>query len=294
MIQDISLKKAFAHLHDSLRDIETEQLKKAKDNDAEYDIDMPADYVEFVKEIKDQVDGIVDKVGDNEYVLRDMTVEQLQDVNKMLSVLTHIVTSANKALADANGKAISTMAQSTMLYADSLGEKSKKVGAITNFLNFDNALPVYFFKMMGEGGQQIFRNLQNGWDKMAFNIKRVVDYSEKSYSANEVKEWSKEVHTFEFSDGSKVQMTTAQIMSLYCLQKRDQARQHLVAGGMRVADFKVGTNKITNEDGVSCSPNGFANEVCVIASILNLNGLAVEKNEIVACDNAYFIHGYKL
>ena len=247
--KDISLKKAFAHLHDSLDEIYKRQ------GEENYTIDMPVDYVEFVKGIKDQVDGIVDKVGDNEYILRDMTLEQLQDVNKMLSVLTHIVTSANKALADANGKAISTMAQSTMLYADSLGEKSKKVGAISNFFNFDNALPVYFFKMMGDGGQQIFRNMQNGWDKMAFYVKQIIDYSESAYDAKEVKEWSKDVRDFTFEDGSTVKMTTAQIMSLYCLQKREQARMHLLQGGMRVADFKVGTDTITNEDGALMLPH---------------------------------------
>jgi len=247
--KDISLQKAFDHLYKSMSEIEKRQ------GEEDYSIDMPVDYVEFLEGIKDKIDAIVAKVGDNEFVLRDMTLEELQDMNKMISVLSHIVTSANKALADANGKAISFLAQSTMNYTSYLGEKSSKVGAISDFFNFDNGLPVYVFKMMGEGGQQIFRNMQNGWDKMAFNIKRVVDYSEKSYSAKEVKEWSKEVHTFEFSDGSKVQMTTAQIMSLYCLQKRDQARQHLVAGGMRVADFKVGTNKITNEDGALLLPH---------------------------------------
>lgn len=247
--KDISLKKAFAHLHDSLDEIYKRQ------GEENYTIDMPVDYVEFVKGIKNQVDGIVEKVGDNEYVLRDMTLEQLQDMNKMLSVLTHIVTSANKALADANGKAISSMAQSTMVYADDLGEKSKKVGAISDFFNFDNGLPVYVFKMFGEGGRHIFRNLQDGWDKMAFHVKQIIDYSKESYDAKEVKEWSKDVHEFTFSDGSNVKMTTAQIMSLYCLQKREQARLHLLRGGMRVADFKIGTNTISNEDGALMLPH---------------------------------------
>ena len=247
--KDISLKSAFEHLYKSIYDIDKRQ------GEDDYSIDMPVDYVEFLESMKDQVNGIVERVGDNEHVLRDMTLEQLQDVNKMLSVLTHIVTSANKALADANGKAISTMAQSTMLYANDLGPKSKKVGAASDFFNFDNGLPVYVFKMMGEGGQRIFRNMQDGWDKMAFHVKQIVDYSKDCYTAKEVKEWSKEIHEFTFADGSTVQMTTAQIMSLYCLQKREQARLHLLKGGMRVADFKVGTDTITNEDGVLLLPH---------------------------------------
>ncbi|MBR2408914.1 MAG: hypothetical protein IKB07_08160 [Lachnospiraceae bacterium] len=247
--KDISLKKAFAHLYKKMKDIDDGQGPE------DYSLDMPIDYVNFLGEIKEQIDGIVEKVGDNQFVLRDMTLEQLQDVNKMLSILSHIVRSANKALADANGKAISNMAQSTMLYADSLGEKNKKVGGISNFFNFDNKLPVYAFKMMGEGGQQIFRNMQNGWDKMAFHVKQIIDYSEACYEAKEVNKWSKEVHEFKFADGSKAKMTTAHIMSLYCLQKREQARNHLIRGGIRVENFKNGANTITNEKGALLLPH---------------------------------------
>jgi hypothetical protein len=120
--------------------------------------------------------------------------------------------------------------------------------------------------MMGEGGRQIFRNLQNGWDKMAFHVKQIADYTKRCYDAKDVREWSKEIHEFTFADGSTVQMTTAQIMSLYCLQKREQARLHLLKGGMRVADFKIGTDKITNEDGALLLPHEIDEVVSVLTA----------------------------
>lgn len=43
-------------------------------------------------------------------------------------------------------------------------------------------------------------------------------------------------------------MTTAQIMSLYCLNKRAQARGHLLGGGMRIADIKTKGKTITQAD----------------------------------------------
>ena len=56
----------------------------------------------------------------------------------------------------------------------------------------------------------------------------------------------------------KIKMTVPQIMSLYCLQKREQAKGHLMGGGMRIADFKTGklNNKtVSQTEGVVLSEN---------------------------------------
>ena len=74
---------------------------------------------------------------------------------------------------------------------------------------------------------------------MAFLTKEVIDFSAETYKSEEVKAWAKETHTFEFG-GDKVTLTTAQLMSLYELNKRTQAKQHIDSGGFRVANFKNG------------------------------------------------------
>ena len=78
----------------------------------------------------------------------------------------------------------------------------------------------------------------SGWDKLAINAKAVIDFADKTYTAKEVKAWSEKLHTFEL-DGRTAQMSTAQIMSLYCLVKRKQAQGHLFGGGMRIGNITV-------------------------------------------------------
>ena len=62
-------------------------------------------------------------------------------------------------------------------------------------------------------------------------------------------------------------MTVSQMMSLYCLQKREQAKGHLLGGGIRVADFKDSKGKIVSQsEGVVLTQNDIDN---IIGSLTN-------------------------
>ena len=102
----------------------------------------------------------------------------------------------------------------------------------------ENTTPYYAFQRFGEGGKAIFEALSDGWDKMAFNTKAVMGFTEQTYTPKEVKAWAKETHTFKLESGESVRMTTAQMMAFYCLSKREQAAGHLLGGGMRVEDIQ--------------------------------------------------------
>lgn len=260
--KDISLSKAFEDLADMVGSVNDAQI-----NDKELDgmyghLDLPTDFVDFVRKTSADINNLLRTVGDNEYILNQMSLDQLRDVNNILTVLTHTVTQTNKALAASHGKSIASLAQDTMLYANDQGKHSKMVGGLTDFFNFSNALPYYAFKRFGDGGRRIFEAFQDGWDKFAFNVKQIMDYSDKTYTSKEVKEWAEQVHEFVVMNGKEkvhVKMTTAQIMSLYCLQKREQAKGHLIGGGIRVADFKEGKGKVTQPDGVTLQEKDIRN-----------------------------------
>ena len=259
--KDISLSKAFEDLASMVANINDAQVSDKDITEMYGYVDLPADFVDFVRTASADINNLLRTVGDNEYILNEMSLEQLKDIDKIISTLSVSVTQMNKALAASHGKSIANLAQGTMQYTESVG-KHKKHNRVTewadNFLNFDNALPYYAFKMFGEGGQRIFEAFQDGWDKFSFNVKRIMDYANKTYSAKEVKEWSKEIHEFDVVNGKDrvhVKMTTAQIMSLYCLQKREQAKGHLIGGGIRVADFNDGKGNVSQPDGVTLQEN---------------------------------------
>ena len=116
-----------------------------------------------------------------------------------------------------------------------------------SFLDWTNATPYYAFKRFGEGGKAVFEGLMDGWDRLAFNSRQLIDYANGCYTTEQVRAWSQELHEIKL-DGVRVQMTTAQIMSLYCLNKRAQARGHLLGGGIRIADIKTKGKTITQAD----------------------------------------------
>ena len=220
---------------------------------------------EDIEKMVDNVDSIMRSVGDNEFVLNRMSLEDLQTLDKMVKTIRHAVNALNKFHTVNHAKGIASLSQESVEYLDSLGKAKVfdgKKGAVKKLLNWGNALPYYAFKRYGSGGMKVYEALQDGWDKFAFNTKQILDYANGTYSSKEVKEWSKEVKTFKVLIPASeedivrddytpkyqvIQLTVPQIMSMYCLNKREQARGHLFKGGIRVADFKTNKGKIVSQ-----------------------------------------------
>lgn len=226
-------------------------LISARDVDQAFDtfFDLPVGFVDELQELCNEVNKLVEQIGDDRYILNEMSLEQLESLDKIVTVLKKTITQANKCMAIKHGAEIATLSKSSIKYLDAMGQ-TKVAGKIADFLQFDNALPYYTFRRFGEAGKKVFEALQDGWDRFAFNVKTVLDFSENAYTADEVKKWSHDVHSIKLEDGT-IQMTTAQIMSLYCLSKREQAQQHLFGGGIRIADIENGMQKIMQAKGVT-------------------------------------------
>lgn len=208
-------------------------------------LDIPDGFLEEMqKHINTASDIISQNPGEN--VVNRMNGEQLQQLDRMLTILTRSIQNANKLKANAHFETARQAAQATVLELERLGQAKgrTKVGdKVANFFNWENTTPYYAFQRFGEGGKAIFEALSSGWDKMAFNTKAVMGFTEQTYKPEEVKAWSKETHTFKLESGESVKMTTAQMMAFYCLSKREQAIGHLLGGGMRVEDIQNSRRK---------------------------------------------------
>ena len=254
---DISLSKALSKVKDMM-------LKASNAHDELVEL-YGHGLDEDIENMVDSVDNIMRSVGDNEFIINRMTLTDLQTLDKMVKTIKHAVNKLNKFHTVHHTRGIANLSQESMLYLDSLG-KGKiydgKRGAIKKLLDWGNALPYYVFKRFGSGGMKVYEALQDGWDKFAFNVKKIIDFANETYTSKEVKEWSKNIKTFrilapatEYELASEnyvpqyqeVQLTVPQIMSMYCLNKREQARGHLFQGGIRVADFKDSKGKIVSQ-----------------------------------------------
>ena len=203
-------------------------------------LDIPDGFLdEMQKHINTASNIISQNPGEN--VVNRMNGEQLQQLDRMLTILTRSIQNANKLKANAHFETARQAAQATVLELDRLGQAKGRTKAgekVAGFFSWDNTTPYYAFQRFGEGGKAIFEALSAGWDQMAFNTKTVMRFTEQTYKPEEVKAWSKETHTLKLESGKTAKMTTAQMMAFYCLSKREQAVGHLLGGGMRVEDIQ--------------------------------------------------------
>ena len=256
---DVSFAKAFAGIN--------EMLIKANNAEEELVELYGHDLADGIKMLMGAADRLV---GDNNYVINKMSLEELQQLDRLVKYIKKVVTDLNKFHVVNHAKGIASLSQEEILYADNLGKakvfdpKTLKAKA-RKLLSWDNVIPYYAFKRFGAAGQKIFEAFQDGWDKLAFHSKEIIDFSENVYTSEEIKAWEEEIKSFdvlvpatkaELEDPNykpqyqAVQMSIPQIMSLYCLQKRQHAIGHILGGGIRVANIKQKNGKIiSQEDG---------------------------------------------
>lgn len=209
-------------------------------NDLGLYLDIPDGFLDEMQKHINTASAIISQ-NPGENVVNRMNGEQLQQLDRMLTILTRSIQNANKLKANAHFETARQAAQATVQELERLGQAKgrTKVGdKVANFFNWENTTPYYAFQRFGEGGKAIFEALSAGWDQMAFNTKTVMRFTEQTYKPEEVKAWSKETHTLKLESGETAKMTTAQMMAFYCLSKREQAIGHLLGGGMRVEDIQ--------------------------------------------------------
>lgn len=178
------------------------------------------------------------------YTINDMTVEQLKELSDIVKTMKKTITDMNRMYQNKTFQhAYDAGAADVETLKGYVKTKAFTSNLATNRLDqtvmWEQSRPAHVFKRFGKGGESIYHEFADGQGTMAFLTKEVIDFSAETYKSEEVKAWAKETHTFEFG-GDKVTLTTAQLMSLYELNKRTQAKQHIDSGGFRVANFKNG------------------------------------------------------
>ena len=204
-------------------------------------LDLPAGFQMLLNAYVSKVEKAIEEHPLRNGVLQTMTVEELEETNTVLSVISTAVTEMNKLMANRQFATVVDAAEDTIWALNEHEQHQRKTGE--NFLVWDNCLPWYAFQRFGEGGKSIFQGLMNGWDKLSFNTKKVLDFRNGLIDDKTARKWDTETHTvtLESSKGgqNEVTLTTAQLMSLYCLSRRKHAMGHLMGGGIRIASIDI-------------------------------------------------------
>ena len=178
---------------------------------------------------------LIVRVGDTP--LRDMTLDQLQDVYDVYKIVLATIRNANKSFKDNKNREISTRANQVMAEIDSLGiKRGKRIAGFDWIEKFgwDNLKPVYAMEHIGSRGLiDAYNNVRAGEDTWARDIVEAREYyldMSKKYGYDS---WNFEKKSkFTSTTGKDFELTLDQIMSLYAYSKRDQAEDHMKYGGI--------------------------------------------------------------
>lgn len=225
------------------------------------------DYIDGTGEVQADLGGYVDISQENLQFLRDtiqmidtalkdnqdftinrMSGAQLKQLSNFLSNLNTAIRNMNNFMANARFESVREAASKDIESLKELGKADEKDStAARRLLIWENGTPYYVFRRFGEGGKSIFDGFTKGWEKLAFNAQEVINFTEKLYTDKEVNEWKNDIKEITLSDGSKIRMTTAQIMELSVLLNREQARKHIEAGGIRIGDIDRGKGRTIHD-----------------------------------------------
>ena len=192
--------------------------------------------------------------------------------NTLKAVETSIYT-ANKMFGASKFETIREVAEG--LKADNEGKRDRgdyrgPIGAMDKLINAGMLTPESYFHRLGKTGEELFRMLRRAQDKHITIMQEAQEYTAGVIGKTDVRKLEKEVHHFEL-DGKSVDMTTAQIMSLYELTKRRQAQDHIMVGGIRVDAINKGIKRTSMSDAVRVTPE----QVSEIVSTLTEGQIAI-------------------
>lgn len=176
----------------------------------------------------DQMSAMKDKP------LGAMNSEELQTIWQTLRAIEASIMAANKIFSAGRWKTVHEAAES--LLRDNSWKKNKTeliggLGKIQKLASLDMMTPETFLHLLGDSGDAIFRMMRDAQDEHIRLMKEVVDFTHSVLGKLPVRQWESQTHEVVLG-GEKVKLSTAQIMELHVLLRRERAQSHIFDGGI--------------------------------------------------------------
>lgn len=178
--------------------------------------------------------------------LEEMTGEQLKELAHTVAAVKSMIRGANRLISDGIEARASDVAGgigTDLSQMKDAQEYTGVAGMAKRLMNWDMLDAPSFFEELGKTAyEKLYKPLRKAFDKKIAHTKEAIDYMKPVLKGVDTETWSgdkAEKHIFHVSKGT-LKLTTAQIMSLYELSKREQARGHILGGGIRPSDTVKG------------------------------------------------------
>lgn len=205
----------------------------------------------------DLLDNLAEVISMKNVRLADMSVNQLATVWQTVRAIEQSISTANKLLGKSRFAGVLELAENIRQSSATKRTKGnyggKGLGAVTGWgdrlLNLNMMNPLTFLHLFGDGGDALYRELQAARDDRTRILAETVERAQEAIGKADIEKLRRKTHTFQV-EGGELKLTTAQLMSLYELNKRKQAQDHIYKGGIRATaqDSGVSRSKTTKEN----------------------------------------------
>ena len=202
-------------------------------------IDKGADMIEYMfdSDFLDEVEELCNSVRDIKNV-NDMNVDEITDLDHILTKLNHLIVRGNKMIVNSHFENLEEAKKTTAEELLPRDDVKKVAGSWRQRLNAGMADTFAFGEYAGNGARQIVDMLSMSNEKRIRQIREAKEFADKTLEGTGFRKWKKEEHTFTTEEGKDITMTVPQMMELYLLNNREQARLHIYGNGIRVEGKK--------------------------------------------------------
>ena len=192
--------------------------------------------------MQDMLQNLSDKVDGRR--LADLTDMEIEEVDMVLRAMKHQVSNINYTFNENIKENVSDLGESVIMeFTGKAGQKftGGAMGFIRDVSAVFNAKPIDFFDRIGGTLERVFTEIVKAEDNHIRNLQNTMEYIEElkeGYGKKELQKWSSgkgEKVSFTLGSGKTIELIPSQVMSLYALNKREQARGHILGSGIVIA-----------------------------------------------------------
>ena len=207
----------------------------------------------FDAEVAAMIESVKDSVKDTPLIF--MSLEQLNGVYKMFSIVRATIRDVNKSRSKRRNESIEAWASRVMEEEDNLPKKAKplpkkkngkdrfSLRGLLRKLNWNNQKPTYAMQRIGSKAfDDLYEDVRDGEDTWARDVMEARLFYIETCKKHGYNSWDlTESFTFKSITGKEFEISMDMIMSLYAYSKRGkQAIEHITGGGI-VLDDGTGT-----------------------------------------------------
>lgn len=203
-------------------------------------------YMDVDPDLAEKMIALEDQVKDFDK-LENLDLKSLRTLRDVVASMKHSIQDANKVFANKSYEHVDQVAREFLKENKQRATKTIYTGAagsMDSMFRSDMLDAGTMFNRMGPAMETVYREQRDGFDVKVRDTKTAQDFMEgvlndKGISSKDLQTWTgknAEKHTFNVQ-GGELELTTAQIMSLYELNKRGAAKEHIYnkLGGIKSA-----------------------------------------------------------